>query len=87
MTPEQFCYWMQGFAELNVERPTAEQWKSMREHLGTVFHKVTPPVPDGKKLAEELVNKMWGAPPIVTCTQVGDAPILSDMINLYNSIC
>lgn len=44
MTSEQFAYWMQGFAELNAEPPTAEQWKSIREHLATVFVKVTPQV-------------------------------------------
>lgn len=44
MTSEQFAYWMQGFAELNAEPPTAEQWRSIREHLATVFVKVTPPV-------------------------------------------
>jgi len=44
MTAEQFAYWMQGFAELNSEPPTAAQWQSMREHLATVFVKVTPPV-------------------------------------------
>lgn len=44
MTPEQFAYWMQGFAELNAAPPTAEQWQSIREHLATVFAKVTPRV-------------------------------------------
>lgn len=44
MTPEQFCYWLQGFGELSSEPPTPEQWKSINEHLQTVFKKVTPPV-------------------------------------------
>lgn len=44
MTPEQFAYWLQGFAELNQQPPTAEQWQSIRDHLATVFKKVTPPV-------------------------------------------
>lgn len=44
MTPEQFTYWLQGFAELQQEVPTAEQWQSIMEHLATVFNKVTPPV-------------------------------------------
>jgi hypothetical protein len=45
MSPEQFTYWLQGFTELNgAEQPTAEQWKSITEHLQTVFVKVTPPV-------------------------------------------
>jgi hypothetical protein len=44
MTPEQFCYWLNGFTELNKANPTTEQWNSIREHLSTVFKKVTPPV-------------------------------------------
>lgn len=44
MTSEQFTYWLQGFAELNEAPPSAEQWQSIREHLATVFNKVTPPV-------------------------------------------
>lgn len=46
MTPEQFVYWLNGFAELNpsLEQPTPEQWKSITEHLKTVFVKVTPEV-------------------------------------------
>ena len=44
MEPEQFTYWLQGFVELNGETPTPEQWRSIKEHLQTVFVKVTPPV-------------------------------------------
>lgn len=45
MTAEQFAYWMQGFSELNGdETPTPAQWKMMKEHLATVFVKVTPPL-------------------------------------------
>lgn len=44
MTSEQFCHWLRGFAELSiVEQPTAEQWKSIKEHLATVFNQITPP--------------------------------------------
>lgn len=42
MTPEQFAYWLQGFSELNTGTPTGAQWKSIREHLSTVFLKKTP---------------------------------------------
>jgi len=42
MTPEQFAYWMQGFAELNALPPSPEQWQSIREHLALVFEKKTP---------------------------------------------
>lgn len=45
MSPEQFAYWLQGFVELNGGKlPTAAQWKSIKEHLGEVFTKVTQPV-------------------------------------------
>jgi len=44
MDAHQFAYWLQGFAELNEAPPTVEQWQSIREHLETVFVKVTPPV-------------------------------------------
>jgi len=48
LTPEQFCYWMQGFVEItNGVQPTKEQWAMMVEHLKTVFVKVTPPMPTG----------------------------------------
>lgn len=46
MTPEQFTYWLQGFSELtdNLDRPSAAQWQAIKDHLQTVFLKVTPPV-------------------------------------------
>lgn len=66
MTPENFAYWLQGFTELNpsMEQPTPEQWKSITEHLKTVFVKVTPEIEpfkirinssgDGEQLAEQI---------------------------------
>lgn len=42
MTPEQFVYWMQGFAELNSDPPSPEQWQAIRDHLNLVFEKKTP---------------------------------------------
>ena len=45
MTPEQFCYWLQGFAELTKGcPPDSVQWASIAEHLQTVFKKITQPV-------------------------------------------
>ena len=41
MTPENFCYWLQGHVELNNENPTQEQWDCIKEHLQTVFKKQT----------------------------------------------
>lgn len=47
MIPEQFAYWLQGFFELQetegkAPEVTPEQAKMIREHLKTVFCKVTP---------------------------------------------
>ncbi len=44
MDPLQFAYWLQGFAELNEGEPSPEQWQSIKDHLGLVFSKVTPPL-------------------------------------------
>jgi hypothetical protein len=53
MTPEQFTYWLQGFVELGKgAAPTPEQWKSIQEHLATVFKKVTPAVSEAPKAVE-----------------------------------
>lgn len=42
MTSEQFAYWLQGFVELNGGMPTEGQWESIKDHLETVFVKITP---------------------------------------------
>lgn len=62
MTPNEFAYWLQGFAELNAEPPTAEQWQSIRDHLALVFHKVTPPLRSSVDLSK------WGPPIRIDCT-------------------
>lgn len=40
----QFAYWLNGFVELNGAPPNQQQWDSIKQHLGLVFTKVTPPV-------------------------------------------
>lgn len=46
MTPEQFCYWLQGRCELlPKQRPSEAEWAVIREHLALVFRKVTPSTP------------------------------------------
>jgi len=42
MEPLQFCYWLQGFAEINDAPPTEKQWKAIQDYLQTVFNKKTP---------------------------------------------
>ena len=41
MNPEDFCRWLQGFAELSDARPTEAQWKMIKEHLQLLYTKVT----------------------------------------------
>jgi hypothetical protein len=45
MEPLQFAYWLQGFAELAGRSPTDMEWESIKQHLGTVFTKITPLIP------------------------------------------
>lgn len=64
MNEQQFCFWLQGFAELSGDcPPTPGQWKSIREHLALCFKKVTQPVQkvatkmdeqQGKEFAEAM---------------------------------
>lgn len=44
MTPEQFCYWLQGFFELScpIDGLSPTQIAMIRDHLDLVFTKVTP---------------------------------------------
>lgn len=46
MTPEQFCYWLQGFVELRSGQTgaglTEKQWIVLKDHLTEVFKKQTP---------------------------------------------
>lgn len=51
MTADQFAYWLQGFAELNGESPSAEQWQVIRDHLAPVFNKVKPNLYSGSSFA------------------------------------
>lgn len=50
MTPEQFCYWLQGFFELSENNElTDKQIAIIQDHLGLVFEKVTPDRTDCKE--------------------------------------
>lgn len=52
MSPENFCYWLQGYFELHQARMKCgesphdifgpEQYKEIKNHLGLVFKKETP---------------------------------------------
>lgn len=42
MTPEQFCYWLQGYFELSPDTDRLSQREHIiRDHLKTVFEKKT----------------------------------------------
>lgn len=77
MTAEQFAYWLQGFVELSADtkQPTEEQWQAIKDHLQTVFVKVTPTItprpsliPSTLPRLSQLEEAMRGIPPgTVTC--------------------
>lgn len=41
MNAESFCYWLQGFVELQGKCPDEGQWEMIKEHLQLVFKKET----------------------------------------------
>jgi len=73
MEAQQFCYWLQGFAELNNGVPPNDmQWKAIRDHLALVFNKVTPNYPGpypglGPDWQKEII-KDWKPRWTITCT-------------------
>lgn len=43
LSPESFCYWLQGFMEMqNPEELDSKQTQIIKDHLNEVFDKVTP---------------------------------------------
>ena len=70
MEPIQFCYWLQGFAELNGSKPPSEeQWKAIRDHLNLVFVKKTPTYNTREPIARsaELRSTDIDPPTIAIC--------------------
>lgn len=61
MEPRDFCYWLNGFIELNKtdEPPTDNQWKIIKEHLALVMTKQT-----SLKMNPTLDNSGTGSLPI-----------------------
>lgn len=57
MSPENFCYWLQGYSELCGENPSPEQWKMIQDHLTLVFKNVTKPeLVDLRQLSEAIAK-------------------------------
>ena len=69
MTPEQFCYWLQGFIEIagdDLKKLDEKRIQIIKDHLDLVFNKVTPDrspktkkkVITEKKDLDELIKTM-----------------------------
>lgn len=55
MNSRDFCYWLQGRAELQPDTPpSAEEWTMIRKHLALVFTNVTQDNTTTKSL-----NQLW----------------------------
>lgn len=84
MTPEQFAYWLQGFAEVSDRSPNVHEWKIIKDHLATVFKKVTPTYPPGVLVPRDIFTPPYnpGSPfppydgrPVVTCSAGSSEPL------------
>lgn len=77
MTPENFCYWLQGRVEFSDKCPTQEEWTLITEHLKLVFDKRTPPLATPvEKKPEKLLE-----------TEENKQKTLLDFIEEYNKKC
>lgn len=58
ITPENFCYWLQGKIEIDGEiKPlTKKQVEVISEHLQKVFNKVTKKTLSGEEVLRELTK-------------------------------
>jgi len=76
VTPEQFCYWLQGFAEISGCEPNDSEWMIIKDHLKTVFEKVTPDRSEEKPktlTGKDLQKIIQETRPGITCS-LGDPP-------------
>lgn len=71
MDAKQFCYWLQGFAELtNTPQPSEAQWNAIKDHLQLVFKKETPQYsfPSTPSIRQPSVSPLVNNPLLtVTC--------------------
>lgn len=78
MSPENFCYWLQGFFEITgkVDTLTPDQIKMVQDHLGYVFN-VPKPQPSYEPSVFKPLKQEWKLPLDVTCPTgtaiIGDA--------------
>ena len=75
MTPENFCYWLQGRIELLPGTlPTKEEWAMIAEHLQTVFVKTTKLENPMKSIDIDIdVYRKWEQPYTVTCSSLNNS--------------
>ena len=66
LTPDQFCYWFQGFAELHGQVPTPEQWDTIKRHLELVFRQVAKSPDEIVRDAATVIRDIHTQPPIRT---------------------
>lgn len=61
MTPENFCYWLQGYMELTPNGELSpSQTQIIRDHLALTFNKVTP------NIIPNISPKPWVVQPSIT---------------------
>ena len=65
MTPENFCYWLQGRIELHRDMITVEEWECIKSHLQLVFNKQTPSMPNNP--LPQFTPSVPGIPPKIVC--------------------
>lgn len=88
MTPQDFCFWLQGYVEMGGDAPTDAQWEMIKEHLGLVFDKQTSTL---SELTENLPDLDVPAPEIdlgrVNMTEQFHSWFLNDQAPKPNVIC
>lgn len=74
MTPENFCYWLQGYFEIGKEDSlTEQQIEEIKRHLKLVFLELTPYVTmnysNGAHISKEMLDKLktYRTQPTFTC--------------------
>lgn len=90
MTPENFAYWLQGFAEIaDKKAPNDKEWQIIKDHLQLVFDKKTPTYP----ISDPNVFPKWQEPhtinPSITCEADSGPGFLINQDksdNLFNNI-
>jgi hypothetical protein len=89
LTPENFCRWLQGFAELTSYTPDAIQWQIIKDHLNLVFDKVTPTYRNDVKINVGDYTQHDTRFPQITIPQYADYSIGDHIpgIRKYDLVC